>query len=479
MSASLAALATGRPLLSVLLGTVAGALDDAGAFRRETLDALRASGRDGTFDPVGWALTGIALVASVLVVAWAATTLARAVRTWTIRALGAAAGALRTRHATARQAVPVAVTVVALALLVVVGPVVGDMLNYGADVRMRTGGPSHVALFGGSPDGADLHGATQPSPGAGSAPPAVGIAYPADLVAGPIRGSLVTPGVLAVGAPWSSDPSSGVSRSVEATLPPPWTGPNRAQVEVYLPPGYDTDTTRRYPVVYSVPYNRQTWDRGMDFTTTMDGLITSAELPPMMVVFASSAGGPYVDPECSDSRDGREWFDRYVAKTLVPWADATFRTIATPAARTVMGSSRGGYCAASLITHHPDLFSNAISLSGYFIAGLPSSETIGADLVFGQDPAYERTQSPMLRVDGIAVALRRRLFVVMEADPAGHVFGNQMLEFAQVLDQAGVPEALFPTRLGHSWNGARAILPLALRLVAARQVSLGVFGAGG
>src|SRR5438093_1370219 len=52
LAAALAALATGLSWLSVLLGTAAGVLDDAGAFRRETLDALRASGRDGTFDPV-------------------------------------------------------------------------------------------------------------------------------------------------------------------------------------------------------------------------------------------------------------------------------------------------------------------------------------------------------------------------------------------------------------------------------------------
>jgi enterochelin esterase-like enzyme len=208
----------------------------------------------------------------------------------------------------------------------------------------------------------------------------------------------------------------------------------------------------------------------------MDGLITSGELPPSIVIFAAIEGGPYADPECSDSRDGTEWIDRWVSQTLVPWVDATFRTIPTPVARTVMGSSKGGYCAASLLTHHPDLFANGISLSGYFVAGLASPETIGADLVFGQDPAYEQSQSPMLLVAAIAPTVRRGMFMVLEADPQDHVFGSQMLAFARALDKGGVAEALFPTRLGHSWNADRVVLPSALRLVAARQVALGLFG---
>jgi hypothetical protein len=68
------------------------------------------------------------------------------------------------------------------------------------------------------------------------------------------------------------------------------------------------------------------------------------------------------------------------------------------------------------------------------------------------------------------------MFMILEADPQDHVFGSQMLDLAWALDREGVPEALFPTRLGHSWNANRAVLPSALRLVAARQVALGLVG---
>jgi len=486
-ASAIVALITGQGVLSVALGWVVVLVDDAGAFRDETLGALRASGSDGAFDPVGWLLTGVAILVAGLVVSGAATILAVTVRAWLSRSIRLTADVIRghgdERRKRSGMAWLPAITVVAIALLVVAAPVLADMLNYATDIRMRTGGPSHVALFGGA---ADVTGAVGASPqpthaDAGATPSGSPAAlgpdgFPADLVAGPVHGSLVTRGALAAAAPWRADSPTGPSRTLQAVLPPAWLGPPQVTVDVYLPPGYGTQTGRRYPVMYTLPWGLASWDRGMKLTSTMDGLITGGELPPTILIFVPIEGGPYADPECSDSRDGTEWVDKWVARTLVPWVDATFRTIPTAAARTVMGSSKGGYCAASVLTHHPDLFANGISMSGYFVAGLASSETIGADLVFGQDPAYEQSQSPILRLTAIAPGVRHGMFMVLEADPQGHLFGRQMLDFARALDQAGIPEALFPSRLGHSWSANRAILPSALRLVAARQVDLGVFG---
>jgi len=246
-------------------------------------------------------------------------------------------------------------------------------------------------------------------------------------------------------------------------------------VDVHLPPGYDNQTSRRYPVLYEMPYRHDVWQGGLNIDYLVDQMIDSGAIPPAIWVFASTGHGTFSDPECSDSKDGREWFDRYVAQTLVPWVDQTFRTIAQPAARTVMGPSKGGYCAASVLTHHPDLFGQAISLSGYFVAGLASSDTIGDGDVFGNDPTYEAHQSTINRVATIPAALRRNLFMVMEADPNSAPFGPQMAAFSQVLAANDVPQALFQTPLGHAWGVYRLALPGALRLVAARQAALGVF----
>ena len=302
-------------------------------------------------------------------------------------------------------------------------------------------------------------------------------AYPTGLGAGPLPGSLVTPGAVSAARPWSSSRQTGHGRLYAVYLPAPWTGGIRTAIEIdiYLPPGYDAGSAR-YPVIYEVPYSAGTWQDGMRLPSVLDALITVGSIPPEIVVFAGQFGGPYADSECANSFDGREWFDRFVATTLVHWVDTHLRTIAAPAARATFGFSQGGYCSAAILAHHPGIFDSAIVFSGYFVAGIHSGTTATAWRPFDNDAAIINAVSPMTVIPRIPAAQAARLFVEMEADPTQGFYGPQMAKFAAVLAAAGVPMALFPTPLGHSWAGARAIVPTMLELVAGRMVSLGVFG---
>ncbi len=490
LTAAVVSLVTGRTRPAILLGLFAGLIADAASIRRDTLGILAAHAVGETLDPLGWLLTVLAITAAALIVAWAGATLAVPVRGW----IGQGARALvelRRDRRLGRTALLPAGLVGALVVLLIVSPVLSDLLNYGTDARMHAGGQAPGALFGaggpvaaggGTGAGAGTGGGsgnTGPgaSAGAGSSGP-IPASLPGDLVPGPVRGSLISPGALSLAMPWSSSAPTGQGTAQVADLPHFFAGPGTSKVDVYLPPGYASQSSRRYPVVYELPDRQNTWDLGMRLTATLDSLITAGQLPPMIVVYVGHGGSPFVDPECSDSRDGREWFDRWLATTVVPWVDASFRTIPSAAARTAMGASKGGYCAASALTHHPDLFGSAITFSGYYTAGLVSTQTIGDEAVFGADPVYEATQSPILRLATISAALRQGLFVVIEADPAAATYGPQMRAFAAALDRAKIAQALLPTPLGHSWDAQRTFLPVALRLVAARQVKLGVFGPG-
>jgi enterochelin esterase-like enzyme len=304
--------------------------------------------------------------------------------------------------------------------------------------------------------------------------------YPAGLVAGPLPGSLVTPGAVSNARPWSSSRLSGHGQMMSVSLPAPGTGGflTRIAIDIYLPPGYRTGSAR-FPVIYEAPYAAGTWRGGMRLPSVLDALITDGSIPPTIVVFADQFGGPYPDSQCADSVDGREWFDRFVATDLVHWVDAHLRTIATPAARATFGFSAGGYCSAALLAHHPDVFGSAIVFSGYFVAGIHSGTTPDAWRPFGNNPAIVDAVSPMTVIPRIPAALSARLFYVMEADPTQGFYGPQMAKFAAVLQSAGVPLAIFPTPLGHSWAGARRIVPTMLELVAGRMVNLGVFGPAG
>jgi len=497
VAAVLVATCGGHPAVAVLASVGATAAVFGMTFIRETRQAMASSGASGVFDPLGWLGSVVTLIVAAVIVGWAAALLTAVVRRFVVAAAGDARTVLRVRRMTAGGLARPAIVIATLALLVATLPMFGDMVNYTPDAHMRGGGPPVAGLGAvgsspapttgprpsaapgsASPPGPVIDVASPPSPVIDAASAVADPGHlPTDLSAGPVARSLITPGVVATGRPWAASVPAGPGQVTRIYLPAPWThgSTSVASVDVYQPPGYGTSRTR-YPVVYEAPFGLQGWNIGMGITSMLDDLITSGAIPPMVVVFASEFGGPYPDAECSDSLDGRERFDTYVAKQLVPYVDTHYRTIAVPAARALLGNSQGGYCSVALWSHHPDVFASAISFSGYFVSGLVSSDTRNAGLPFGNDAAYEAARSPMRIVPQMPAAVRERSFVVLSAGTDNSLFASQLRTFAAVLDQAHVPMAILPSRSGHSWQTPRGLLPTALRLIAGRMVKLGVFG---
>src|SRR3954468_18439676 len=131
---------------------------------------------------------------------------------------------------------------------------------------------------------------------------------------------------------------------------------------VYLPKGYAT-SGKRYPVVYFLhglpaggdAYSRIGW---VAHAARKAGLRA-------IVVGAQGARGHDPDPEWLDWRAGRNW-ETWVSSELVGQIDKRYRTIANRRGRVLIGFSAGGYGAALIGNHHPDVFSVFQSWSGYF-----------------------------------------------------------------------------------------------------------------
>jgi enterochelin esterase-like enzyme len=483
---------------AMMFGTFAALADDAGAFRKDTITTMDGGAAVGGLDRIGWVETGLAIFLASVVVAWAAMTVSRPVRAWAVRTKNAVVEIGHSRRPSRSIAIP-ASWLGALLVFVVLGPVLGSLLNYGTDSVMHSSELGQTGLFGGGPNsstepadisespsaslstsaGAQVAGSTSSASPSASSMSSSGVPtpMPKPLIDGPAPGSKVTPHALSTATPWKANVPSGKARWYTEEMPHYWEGDTgRNAMDVYLPPGYDSDTLRRYPVIYEVPYNSNMWTGGMDFFSVLTSLITSGELPPMIVIFVWADSPMYRDTECSNSYDGKMWFEKYMVETVIPRVDGEYRTIRTPLARTTMGASKGGYCAASLLTHHPELFASAISFSGYYTAAAKSAQTAGTDLVFGQNLAYEKIQSPIRRLATIPAAERDMMFVVQCANPDEDFYGAEMKAFSDELMRTGVAQALLPSKLGHSWDAQRQMIPVALRLVAARQVRLGVFG---
>jgi S-formylglutathione hydrolase FrmB len=497
LTAAILALARAPTAHGVVAGLVAGILTFGQTAWRETHAALQARGLDGTFDLTGWLDSLLVFVIAFAVAGWMASMLAREVRRPVVASVAIIRERMRGRdRSRSGGRLPWAAAVLGTIALVAVSlPVFGDMVNFAPDAHMRRDVPGVAGTVDGSlspsatPSDSGTAGVS-PAPPSGSGPVATGgtagsaspsVTLLPDLVPGPVPASLITPGVVSAARPWASAAPKGQGQVQSHTLPAPWKGgtSNSISIAVYLPPGYDRARSTGYPVVYALPRDVRYWESGMQLPSLLDALITRGAIPPTIVIFASDVGGPYPDSECADSADGREWFDRFMATDLVTWVDSTYRTIATRAARATLGFSYGGYCAAAILAHHPDVFASAMILSGYFVSGLHSGTTPTAWRPFGGDAALMTSVSPITVVPRLPAALRARLFYEIVADPENSVYGKQLAKFSAVLRESGVPMALFPTSLGHTWKAASEFVPTMLRLLAGRMVSLGVFGPSG
>jgi enterochelin esterase-like enzyme len=121
------------------------------------------------------------------------------------------------------------------------------------------------------------------------------------------------------------------------------------EVRIFLPPCYNEQPERRYPVLYLIHgqnYNDDQWDRlGADESAA--ALMAASKLPPFLIVMPRdrSWDQPNVDP-----------FGAVVVETLLPWMDATYRTRTKRTDRAVGGLSRGASWSIHLGLSHWELF---------------------------------------------------------------------------------------------------------------------------
>jgi S-formylglutathione hydrolase FrmB len=131
---------------------------------------------------------------------------------------------------------------------------------------------------------------------------------------------------------------------------------------VYLPPHYETESDRRFPVVYFLhgAGGTETSDAGLAWQVAAE--IKAGRIEPCIYVFPN--GG---------KRSGyRDWEDQNVKsetlimKELIPRVDKKFRTINDGRRRGICGFSMGGGGALRLALKYPDQFCAAASLAAAF-----------------------------------------------------------------------------------------------------------------
>jgi enterochelin esterase family protein len=185
---------------------------------------------------------------------------------------------------------------------------------------------------------------------------------------------------------------------------------------VYTPPGYEANTSTRYPVLYlqhGGGEDQRVWTEMGHANLIMDNLIAEGKAKPFIIVMETSAvagaggpgmggprraGGPAGGTNGAPPRGGPGGpggrggfpgmggpgggaYGQLMTKDLIPWIDSNFRTLADQPHRAMAGLSMGGMQTHNVTMANLDKFSHI----GLFSGGTISTNEITNVVAFKQE----------------------------------------------------------------------------------------------
>ncbi|HKE55739.1 MAG TPA: alpha/beta fold hydrolase [Pyrinomonadaceae bacterium] len=143
-------------------------------------------------------------------------------------------------------------------------------------------------------------------------------------------------------------------------------------VLVFLPPGYARQKSRRYPVVYALhgySIGAEQWSHEIHVPQTIEGAFAQGTKE-MIVVLPDSKTVHNGSMYSSSITTGD--FEQFIARDVVSYIDAHYRTIPNRLGRGLVGHSMGGYGAARIGMKHADVFGSLYIMSPCCLSPRPT-----------------------------------------------------------------------------------------------------------
>jgi enterochelin esterase family protein len=227
---------------------------------------------------------------------------------------------------------------------------------------------------------------------------------------------------------------------------------------VYTPPGYDTHSNVRYPVLYlqhGAGEDETGWTKQGHANFILDNLIASRRSQPMIVVMANGyarragvpppqlAGKQFGSPEMMKAmQEMAAAFEDDVTEALIPFIDSHFRTLTDRDHRAMAGLSMGGMQTFQVTFDHLELFS--------YIGGFSGA---AGPMVLGNEKLDPKTSFHGALADPAAFAKRVHLLWVGVGteEPARMKTGLEQLHAA--LDDAHIQHVFYESPgTSHEWQ---------------------------
>jgi enterochelin esterase-like enzyme len=141
---------------------------------------------------------------------------------------------------------------------------------------------------------------------------------------------------------------------------------------VFLPPSYKKETRRRYPVVYALhgySIGAEQWSHEIHVPQTIEGAFAQGAHE-MIVVLPDSKTMHNGSMYSSSVTTGD--FETFIARDVVAYMDAHYRTIPERRSRGLVGHSMGGYGATRIGMKHADVFGSLYIMSPCCLSPRPA-----------------------------------------------------------------------------------------------------------
>jgi S-formylglutathione hydrolase FrmB len=237
---------------------------------------------------------------------------------------------------------------------------------------------------------------------------------------------------------------------------------------VILPPSYDADKTRRFPILYffhGLGDNEQMFIHAGGFNLVQD-LWERGQIGEFLIVTPNADATFYIN-----SRDGKVRYEDFLVQEFLPGIETRYRTRPGRANRGVAGVSMGGYGALHLAFRHPQLFSAVSAHSPAIIDKLPAftaptsggsmrSRLLGATFGSPPDAAFWDHNSPLTLARSANMAGVKIYFDCGDQDDFGFESGATALD--KILASRHIPHEahIYPGR--HDWQYFAEHLPASL-----------------
>jgi enterochelin esterase-like enzyme len=220
-----------------------------------------------------------------------------------------------------------------------------------------------------------------------------------------------------------------------------------SQLEILLPSKMEPG--KRYPVIYLLPVGK----RGGEFGDGMAEAIKDklADKLGAICVEPTFKKAPWFGNHATDPQLRQ---DDFMAKTLVPFMDTNFPTLAKPEGRALLGFSKSGWGATTLLLRHPDVFGYAVAWDVPFMidGSKPDWGPMGLKVNYGTKEAMvPNTPTVLLRAKGAELGDKPRIIIA-----SGKAWTPQTKQFKALMDELKVPhvyrdDLIFQHRWDSGW----------------------------